>query len=104
MFARRAEHRRGFSLIELLVLLAILAILISILIPVLARSRETDRRVRCVDNLRAIQQGLSAYSSVNGKNLPRVLYDPARGATGYVAYTGANSPDPFATGSEVRPN
>ena len=94
----------GFSLIELLVLLAILAILVSILIPVLLRSRETDRRVRCVDNLRAVQQALSAYASANGKNLPRVTYEPSRAATGYVAYTGADSPDPFARGSQVRPN
>jgi prepilin-type N-terminal cleavage/methylation domain-containing protein/prepilin-type processing-associated H-X9-DG protein len=98
------RKRRGFSLIELLVLLAILAILVSILVPVLMRSRETDRRVRCVDNLRAVQQALSAYASVNGKNLPRVTYEPSRAATGYVAYTGADSPDPFARGSQVRPN
>jgi prepilin-type processing-associated H-X9-DG protein len=68
------------------------------------RSRETDRRVRCVDNLRAVQQALAAYASANGKNLPRVIYEPSRAATGYVAYTGAESPDPFARGSQVRPN
>lgn len=97
-------RRRGFSLIELLVLLAILAILVSIFIPVVLRSREADRRVRCVDNLRAIQQGLSLYASANGKNLPRVVYEPSRAATGYVVYTGANSSDAFARGSQVRPN
>ena len=97
-------RRRGFSLIELLVLLAILAILISIFIPVLLRSRERERRVRCVDNLRAVQQALSSYATANGKNLPRVVYEPSRSATGYVAYTGADSPDPFARGSQVRPN
>lgn len=100
----RNKFCRGFSLIELLVILAILAILASILAPVLLRSRENDRRVRCVDNLRAIQQALSAYASANGKNLPRVVYEPSRAATGYVAYTGADSPDPFARGSRVRPN
>ena len=97
-------RRRAFSLIELLVLLAILAILISILIPVLLRSRERERRVRCVDNLRAIQQALSSYATANGKNLPRVVYEPSRSATGYVAYTGAESPDAFARGSKVRAN
>ena len=97
-------RRRAFSLIELLVLLAILAILVSIFIPVLLRSRERDRRVRCVDNLRAIQQALSSYATANGKNLPRVVYEPSRSATGYVAYTGAASPDGFARGSQVRPN
>jgi prepilin-type N-terminal cleavage/methylation domain-containing protein/prepilin-type processing-associated H-X9-DG protein len=106
MFVSRTRHARtrAFSLIELLVVLAVLAILVSILAPVILRSRETDRRVRCVDNLRAVQQALAAYASVNGKNLPRVTYEPSRAATGYVAYTGPDSPDPFARGSQVRPN
>jgi prepilin-type processing-associated H-X9-DG protein/prepilin-type N-terminal cleavage/methylation domain-containing protein len=100
----RGARRRAFSLIELLVILAILAILVSIFVPVLLRSRESDRRVRCVDNLRAIQVALASYATANGKNLPRVVYEPSRSATGYVAYTGADSPDPFARGSKVRPN
>jgi prepilin-type processing-associated H-X9-DG protein len=103
MPTRRAAAR-GFSLVELLVLLAILVILVSIFVPFLLRARETDRRVRCTDNLRVIQQALKAYATGNGNNLPRVTYEPSRGPTGYVAYTGADSPDPFARGSQVRPN
>jgi prepilin-type processing-associated H-X9-DG protein len=86
------------------VLLAILVILLSIFIPFLVRARETDRRVRCTDNLRVIQQALKSYATANGNNLPRVTYEPSRGPTGYVAYTGGDSPDPFARGSNVRPN
>ena len=103
MPTRRAAAR-GFSLVELLVLLAIFVILVSIFVPFLLRARETDRRVRCTDNLRVIQQALKAYATGNGNNLPRVTYEPSRGPTGYVAYTGADSPDPFARGSQVRPN
>ena len=100
----RAGERRGFSLVELLVLLAILVILLSIFVPFLLRAGETDRRVRCTDNLRVIQQALKAYATANGNNLPRVTYEPSRNPTGYVAYTGADSPDPFARGSNVRAN
>lgn len=96
--------RRAFSLVELLVLLAILVILASIFVPFLLRARENERRVRCTDNLRVIQQALKAYATANGNNLPRVTYEPSRSPTGYVAYTGADSPDPFARGSNVRPN
>lgn len=101
---RHRAARRGFSLVELLVLVVILVVLVSILVPALMRSRETDRRVRCTDNLRAIQQGLELYTKANGNNLPRVVYEPSRAATGYVAYTGAESADPFTRGSNVRAN
>ena len=101
---RPCHSRRGFSLVELLVLLAILVVLSSIFVPFLLRSREADRRVRCTDNLRVIQNALKTYATANGNNLPRVTYEPSRNPTGYVAYTGAESPDPFARGSNVRAN
>ena len=98
------HHRpAGFSLVELLVLLAILVILLSIFVPLPAPRRETDRRVRCTDNLRVIQQALKAYATANGNSLPRVTYEPSRQPAGYVAYTGAASPDPFARGPTSAP-
>jgi prepilin-type processing-associated H-X9-DG protein len=100
----RTAKCRGFSLVELLVLLAILVILVSIFVPYLLRARESDRRVRCTDNLRVIQHALKAYATANGNNLPRVTHEPSRSPTGYVAYTGADSLDAFARGSNVRPN
>lgn len=101
---RLRPSRPGFSLVELLVLLAILVVLVSIFVPFLLRARETERRVRCTDNLRVIQNALKAYATANGNNLPRVTYEPGRNPTGYVAYTGADSADPFARGSGVRAN
>ena len=95
---------RGFSLVELLVLLAILVLLASIFVPFLLRARENERRVRCTDNLRVIQQALKAYATANGNNLPRVTYEPSRSPAGYVAWTGAASADPFTRGSNVRAN
>jgi prepilin-type processing-associated H-X9-DG protein len=99
-----AASRAGFSLVELLVLLAILVILLSIFVPFLLRAGESDRRIRCTDNLRVIQQALKTYATANGNNLPRVTHEPSRSPAGYVAYTGADSPDPFARGSNVRAN
>jgi prepilin-type N-terminal cleavage/methylation domain-containing protein/prepilin-type processing-associated H-X9-DG protein len=95
---------RGFSLVELMVLLAILVILASIFVPFLLRARETDRRVRCTDNLRAIQQALKMYATANGNNMPRVIHEPSRSPTGYVAWTGRDSSDAFTRGSNVRAN
>jgi prepilin-type processing-associated H-X9-DG protein len=94
----------AFSLVELLVVIGIVVLLLSILIPYFSRLTEIDRRTRCANQLRDIQAGLQAYASANSKQLPRVLYDPSKSPSGYVAYTGADAQDPFVHGSKVRAN
>jgi prepilin-type N-terminal cleavage/methylation domain-containing protein len=57
------EKRRGFTLIELLVVIAIIAILAAMLLPVLARAKESGRRISCLNNLK--QLSLAALMYVN---------------------------------------
>ena len=62
--------RLAFTLIELLVVVAIIAILAALLLPVLARTRETARRVVCMNNIRQLAQGVVLYAEENANHIP----------------------------------
>jgi prepilin-type N-terminal cleavage/methylation domain-containing protein/prepilin-type processing-associated H-X9-DG protein len=56
---------RGFSLIELLVVIGIVAILIALLLPALQRARVHARYVQCQSNMRQVGQGMLMYANNN---------------------------------------
>ncbi len=66
------QIRRAFTLVELLLVIAIIAILVSITIPALGSSRETARRVKCLANLKGIGGGIAGYMNDSKDLLPRV--------------------------------
>jgi prepilin-type N-terminal cleavage/methylation domain-containing protein/prepilin-type processing-associated H-X9-DG protein len=68
--ARILPKRVGFSLVELLVVVAIVGILTALLLPAVQRARESANRVRCANNLRQIGIALHHYHDVSGSFPP----------------------------------
>ncbi|HEX5397963.1 MAG TPA: prepilin-type N-terminal cleavage/methylation domain-containing protein [Verrucomicrobiae bacterium] len=64
------NERRGFTLIELLVVIAIIAILAAMLLPVLARAKETGRRISCLNNLKQLDLAAQVFVDDNGGYYP----------------------------------
>ena len=63
--------RGGFTLIELLVVAAIIAILAGMLLPTLARAKESGRRTQCLSNLRNMGLAMLMYAEDNNNLVPR---------------------------------
>lgn len=61
--SKNQSRQRGFSLIEVLVVIAIIAVLIGILVPVLGAMRDNARSAQCMANLRQI--GTVTYAIVD---------------------------------------
>ena len=71
---RTSPRHRGFTLVELLVVIGIIALLISILLPALNRARESANTIKCSSNLRTIGQGFAMYAAEHKQRLP-AAYD-----------------------------
>jgi prepilin-type N-terminal cleavage/methylation domain-containing protein len=80
----RSSRARGFTLVELLVVIGIIALLISILLPSLNKAREEGKRTLCLSGLRQFGNILQIYSNSNNGRVP-LGYGGTKHA-GYMVY------------------
>ena len=97
---------KAFTLVELLVVVAIIGILATMMLPALAKARESARRASCKSNLHQMQLGMEMYSEANSELYPpsldelqkfmggtavlKVFYCPSSGVTNIINYQQGN--------------
>jgi prepilin-type N-terminal cleavage/methylation domain-containing protein/prepilin-type processing-associated H-X9-DG protein len=76
--SRPRSGRPGFTLVELLVVIAVIGILLALLLPAVQAAREASRRLRCAANLRQLALACHSYADAHGTlpiGIPQ-MYDP----------------------------
>jgi prepilin-type N-terminal cleavage/methylation domain-containing protein/prepilin-type processing-associated H-X9-DG protein len=72
------RHHKGFTLVEMLVVIAIIAVLAALLFPAVQAAREMMRKTQCGNNQRELGRAIQSYDAKKGQ-LP-----PARSWSGMV--------------------
>ena len=67
---QRGRQRTGFTLVELLAVIAIIGILIALLLPAINAARAAARRTSCANNMRQLGLGIINYESTHGAYPP----------------------------------
>jgi prepilin-type N-terminal cleavage/methylation domain-containing protein len=86
------SRKRGFTLVELLVVIGIIAILIGILIPTLSKAREASQRTACLSNLREVMNAFRLYAAAFKDACPIGYVNNAKQFSYMMNYNGTATP------------
>ena len=105
VFSRHRGTRRCFSLIELLIVIAIIVILAGLLLPALRSARETAKRATCISNQKNFGDYFHQFASQNNGSLNGILGNWKKWLGNVAQTAGSNydcSKDDFARFEESR--
>ncbi|HBG28223.1 MAG: hypothetical protein A2Y10_12930 [Planctomycetes bacterium GWF2_41_51] len=66
----KVKKEKGFTLVELLVVISIIALLLAVLMPALSKAREQGKLILCGTNQKQLVTGVLAYAAANYGRLP----------------------------------
>ena len=108
MKLERRQRPWGFTLIELMIVIAIIAILAAILVPNFLRARARSELTVCTSNLKNIASGIEMYSTDNSGRYPsslslvapryikKIPFCPVAGSDSYsTSFTSSTAPDTY---------
>lgn len=105
----RRQIRHGFTLVELLIVMAIVGALVALLLPAVGRAREMSRRAACLSNLRQLTHAWLMYADENKGwlcnsvgNPEWLLFDQQLASTGLSTPT-TDDPLPLISNGQLWP-
>jgi len=88
---------RGFTLVEIMIVIAIIALLCAIVIPNLMKASARSQATSCINNLRQIDTAIQQFSVETGKHMGDTIAWPTD-LTAYIKLNGKGSIPPCPAG------